>query len=64
MIYWGKQSTGEDHLLMGVLVTHKGAFLVILTYEEVSDDVYSIWGKWLTMEFDVILIYEEAFYDV
>ena len=48
---------------MGVLVTHKGALLVILTYEEVSN-VYSIWGKWLTMEFDVILIYEEAFYDV
>ena len=41
----GKQSIREDHLLMGVLVPHGGALLVILTYEEVSNDVNSIWGK-------------------
>jgi len=35
----GVRSTGENILLISVLVAHGNAFLVILTYEEVFDSV-------------------------
>ena len=35
----GVRSTRENNSLRGVLVAHRGAFLVILTYEEVSNGV-------------------------
>ena len=35
----GERSTGENDLLRSVLVTHREAFLVILTYMEVLDGV-------------------------
>ena len=35
----GERSTRENDLLRSVLVTYRGAFLVILTYEEVFDGV-------------------------
>jgi len=35
----GVRSIGENDLLRSVLMAHRGAFLAILTYEEVSDSV-------------------------
>ena len=36
---FGERSTWENDLMRSVLVTHEGAFLVILTYVEVFDGV-------------------------
>ena len=41
----GERSTGENDLLRSVLVTHEGAFLVVLTYEEVFNGVQSTGDK-------------------